>query len=140
MSFRQAVLASPPVIGNAFRPGKQALSSHSTKVACADERRITGSIDLDTALQQQLKHAQAPRWDYGLGYRQPNGSREFAIWVEVHSAFTGEVRAMRALAEAGVNVTAVDAVAAGAGRFGAILWVKPEDVKKTAKLLRAKGK
>jgi hypothetical protein len=47
---------------------------------------------------------------------------------------------MRALAEAGVNVTAVDAVAAGAGRFGAILWVKPEDVRKAAKLLRAKGK
>ena len=47
---------------------------------------------------------------------------------------------MRALAEAGVNVTAVDAVAAGAGRFGAILWVKPEDVKKAAKLLRAKRK
>ena len=47
---------------------------------------------------------------------------------------------MRALAEAGVNVTAVDAVAAGAGRYGAILWVKPEDVKKTAKLLRSKGK
>ena len=47
---------------------------------------------------------------------------------------------IRALAEAGVNVTAVDAVAAGAGRYGAILWVKPEDVKKAAKLLRAKGK
>jgi hypothetical protein len=47
---------------------------------------------------------------------------------------------MRALAEGGVNVTAVDAVAAGAGRYGAILWVKPEDVKKAARLLRAKGK
>lgn len=94
MNFRQAVLVSPPVIGNAFRPGKQALNSHSTKVVCADERRITGSIDLDTALQQDQEHAQAPRWDYGLGYRPPNGSREFAIWAEVHSAFTGEVRAV----------------------------------------------
>jgi len=47
---------------------------------------------------------------------------------------------MRALAEDGVNVTAVDAVAAGAGRYGAILWVKTEDVKKAAKLLRARGK
>ena len=39
------------------------------------------------------------------------------------------------LAAAKVNITAVDAVCAGAGRFGAILWVKPRDVKKAAKVL-----
>ena len=41
------------------------------------------------------------------------------------------------LAEAKVNVTAVDAVAAGRGRYGAILWVKPQDVNRAAKVLRA---
>lgn len=41
------------------------------------------------------------------------------------------------LASAGINITAVDAVAAGAGRYGAILWVKPRDVKKAAKALGA---
>jgi hypothetical protein len=35
------------------------------------------------------------------------------------------------LAEAKINVTACDAVAAGEGRYGAILWVKPQDVQKT---------
>jgi prephenate dehydratase len=39
------------------------------------------------------------------------------------------------LAAAKVNITAVDAVCAGAGRFGAILWVKPRDVKKAAAVL-----
>ncbi len=39
------------------------------------------------------------------------------------------------LAEAKVNVTATSAVAAGAGRFGAILWVKPRDVRRAAKAL-----
>ncbi len=39
------------------------------------------------------------------------------------------------LAEAKVNVTATDALAAGAGRFGAILWVKPRDMKRAAKVL-----
>ncbi len=39
------------------------------------------------------------------------------------------------LAEAKINVTATHAVAAGAGRFGAILWVKPRDVKRAAKAL-----
>jgi len=39
------------------------------------------------------------------------------------------------LAEVKINVTAVDAVAAGQGRFGALLWVKPRDVKKATKAL-----
>jgi hypothetical protein len=45
---------------------------------------------------------------------------------------------LKKLADAGINVTAMDAVVAGEGRFGAILWVKPESVSKTAKLLGAK--
>ncbi len=36
------------------------------------------------------------------------------------------------LAEAKINVTATDAVSAGAGRFGASIWVKPRDVKGAA--------
>ncbi len=39
------------------------------------------------------------------------------------------------LASANINLTAVTATTAGQGRFGAILWVKPRDVKKTAKVL-----
>ena len=41
------------------------------------------------------------------------------------------------LADAGVNITAIDAVAAGEGRYGAIVWVKPADVRKAAKALGA---
>ena len=39
------------------------------------------------------------------------------------------------LAAARINITASDAVIAGAGRFGAILWVKARDVNRTAKAL-----
>lgn len=45
----------------------------------------------------------------------------------------------RKLAEARINVTAVDAVCAGAGRYGAILWVAPRDVSRAAKLLGSEG-
>jgi prephenate dehydratase len=41
------------------------------------------------------------------------------------------------LAEAQINVTACEAVAAGEGRYGAILWVKPQDVQRAAKVLGA---
>jgi hypothetical protein len=39
------------------------------------------------------------------------------------------------LAQARINMVAMDAVAAGKGRFGAIFWVKPKDVAKAAKVL-----
>ena len=39
------------------------------------------------------------------------------------------------LATGKVNVVAMDAVVAGAGRWGAILWVNPRDVKKAAAIL-----
>jgi hypothetical protein len=41
------------------------------------------------------------------------------------------------LAAAKINVTAMDAVSAGAGRYGAILWVKPAAFKKAATVLAA---
>ncbi|HKA53049.1 MAG TPA: hypothetical protein VKJ47_05255 [Candidatus Binatia bacterium] len=41
------------------------------------------------------------------------------------------------LAEAKINVTACDAVAAGEGRYGALLWIKPQDVQKAARVLGA---
>ena len=42
------------------------------------------------------------------------------------------------LAAAKINVTAVDAVSSGKGRFGAIFWVKPQTFAKAARLLGAK--
>jgi hypothetical protein len=42
---------------------------------------------------------------------------------------------MQRLADAKINVTAIDALCAGAGRYGAILWVAPRDVTKAAKTL-----
>ena len=44
---------------------------------------------------------------------------------------------MAMLARSGINVTAVDAVSAGSGRFGAILWVKQKDVNRAVRALGA---
>ena len=41
------------------------------------------------------------------------------------------------LAEAGINITSMQAICAGAGRYGGLLWVKPADVRKAAKLIGA---
>ena len=39
------------------------------------------------------------------------------------------------LAAAKINVTATEAVSAGGGRYGVILWVKPRDAKRAAQAL-----
>ncbi len=41
------------------------------------------------------------------------------------------------LAAAGINITAVDAICSGDGRYGALLWVKAPDVRRAAKALGA---
>ena len=41
------------------------------------------------------------------------------------------------LGDAKINITAIDAVCAGSGRFGAIVWVAPRDVSRAAKTLGA---
>jgi hypothetical protein len=44
---------------------------------------------------------------------------------------------LKILAEKKINVTATDAMSAGAGRYAAILWVSTKDVNKAAKALGA---
>ncbi len=44
---------------------------------------------------------------------------------------------LKILADKKINVTAIDAVSAGAGRYAAILWVDPRAVNKASKALGA---
>ncbi len=58
-----------------------------------------------------------------------------AFHVEGDDRVGALVGHMGKLGEAKVNITATDAVSAGAGRFGVIFWVKARDVKRAAKTL-----
>jgi hypothetical protein len=61
--------------------------------------------------------------------------RAFLIAGDDRPGAVAEV--MQRLAGARINVTAVDAVCAGASRYGAILWVAPRDVSRAARVLGA---
>ncbi len=70
------------------------------------------------------------------GWRLTTGKKGFLIQG---SDEVGAVhRHIHKLAANKINITAADAVAAGKRRYGMILWVKPKDYAKAAKVLRAK--
>ena len=47
-------------------------------------------------------------------------------------------RHVKKLADSRINITAADAVSAGKGRYGMLLWVKKRDYARAARLLKAK--
>lgn len=66
-------------------------------------------------------------------------SKKKTVFLAQGSDKTGAIASICGrLAAAGINMVAMDAVAAGKGRYGAIFWVKPKDVAKAARILRAR--
>ncbi|HSR63000.1 MAG TPA: hypothetical protein VLN56_06310 [Gammaproteobacteria bacterium] len=47
-------------------------------------------------------------------------------------------KVIKRLGDAKINLTAVDAVTAGKGRYGMLMWVKQKDYRKAARALNAK--
>lgn len=62
--------------------------------------------------------------------------RKTAFLIEGDDRAGAIAEVVQKLASAGANITAMDAVTAGA-RYGALLWVKQADVDKAAKVLGA---
>jgi hypothetical protein len=69
------------------------------------------------------------------GWKTTGPKKVFLIDGEDRMGVMAET--MERLAAAKISVVASQAVCAGAGRFGAILWVAPRDVKRAAKALGA---
>jgi len=65
--------------------------------------------------------------------------RKRALLVEGDDRTGALAGVLEKIAAASVNVTAVTGVRAGKGRFGAILWVKPRDLRRAAKALGARA-
>lgn len=74
-----------------------------------------------------VKAAKAAKLDVS---RKKSG---FLIQGEDHPGAVADV--VGRLAESGINVTSVQVFCAGAGRYGGMLWVDSQDVRKAAKAL-----
>ncbi len=69
------------------------------------------------------------------GWRLGNTKKAFLVQG---SDETGAVyKVVKRLADAKINITAMDAVAAGKGRYGMILWVKPDKYRAASRALNA---
>ena len=88
--FKTAVKNTPEV-ASGYCTGLRAMGNYAAKVQVADTKQITGSVDIDGTIKD--KYPDGIRWDYVVGYRQ------YAHFVEVHSAETSEVKAVLAKLE-----------------------------------------
>jgi hypothetical protein len=69
------------------------------------------------------------------GWKVTGPKKVFLIDGEDRTGVMAEL--LERLAAAKINAISTQAICAGAGRFGAILWVAPRDVKRAAKALGA---
>jgi prephenate dehydratase len=65
------------------------------------------------------------------------GARKTCFVIHGDDRVGALAETMRTLADAKINVTAIQAVTAGMGRYGAIFWVPPRAVAKAVKVLGA---
>lgn len=70
------------------------------------------------------------------GWRLSKTKRGFL--VQGPDALGAVNRHVQKLADRRINITAADAISAGKGRYGMILWVKPKDYLRAARILKAK--
>jgi hypothetical protein len=90
MTFKEAVEKTPQ-LKNAYQVGLQALRAEDKPhIEAEDTRRLTGSVDVDTAYQKI--DPQANRWDFGIAYQHTNRKAEVVYWVETHTASDAEVK------------------------------------------------
>lgn len=92
-----------------------------------------GRAQVDFVPHNPKKFTEAAR---KLGYKVNKPKTVFLATGKDRAGVVATVCAKLAVAD--INVVAMDAVSSGAGRFGAIFWVRPGDVARAARALNSK--
>ena len=76
---------------NSWEDGLGALRTKDRgRIRAEDPRRLRGSADVDTALQQV--EANANRWDFAIAYQHTNRTQEFVYCVETHTGSDDQIK------------------------------------------------
>lgn len=119
------------------RPGEGArilsgLAAHGVNLVAFTGFPSGGRAQVDFMPHNPAKFVEAAR---KLGYKV---SAKKTVFLATGKDRAGAIASICSkLAAAGINMVAMDAVASGAGRFGAIFWVKPAEVAKASRVLNA---
>ncbi|HEX9182441.1 MAG TPA: hypothetical protein VF876_04205 [Burkholderiales bacterium] len=120
------------------RPGSGAQLLAALKAAKVNLLAFTGfpeggGAQVDFVPQDNARFVKAAR-----AAKLRISARKTAFVIQGDDRVGALTRVMERLAKAKINVVSVQAVTAGKRRFGAILWVKPKDVGKASRALRAR--
>ena len=97
MATLSAAIKQIPSLTGKFKHGLRALSkNHRDAISLKDSRKLSGSIDIDTALKS--KHPHDHRWDYCIGVQKKRNA-DSLVWVEFHPANSHSVSDMLAKAK-----------------------------------------
>jgi hypothetical protein len=108
------------------------LAAHGVNLVAFTGFPRAGQAQVDFIPHNPAKFLEAAR---KLGFRV---NKKKVVFLAQGKDRAGAVASICArLAGAGINMVAMDAVSSGAGRFGAIFWVKPRDVAKASRVLNA---
>ena len=122
----------------ANRPGQAArmlaaIAAHGVNLIAFTGFPAGAQAQVDFVPHNPKKLAETAR---KLGYKL---SRQKTVFLATGKDRAGVIAAVCGkLADAGINMIAMDAVTSGAGRFGAIFWVQPGDVARAARALNAR--
>jgi uncharacterized protein len=111
------------------------------KAIAKDRQNLLAFTGFPSAGRAQVDFVPAKPTEFAGAARKMGvklGPRKTAFLIQGEDRVGALTRVLDTLAKARINMTAMDAVTAGGGRFGAIFWVKPKDVGRASRLLGAK--
>jgi hypothetical protein len=122
-------------------PNRPGVGVAMLKAIAKDKQNLLAFTGFPNGGKAQVDFVPARPADFARAARKMGvklGPRKTAFLVQGQDRVGALTRILDTLAQARINMTAMDAVTAGGKRFGAIFWVRPKDVGRASRLLRAK--
>jgi len=122
-------------------PNRPGVGVEMLRAIAEGKQNLLAFTGFPNGAKAQVDFVPSKPGDFARGARKAGvklGKKKTAFLVQGDDRVGALVRVLEKLAEARINMVAMDAVTAGAGRYGAIFWVKPKDVARASRLLGAR--
>jgi hypothetical protein len=120
------------------RPGQGAMM---LSAIAKDKLKLLAFTGFPNAGKAQVDFVPAKPVEFARAARKMGvklGRAKTAFLVQGEDRVGALTRILNKLAQARINMTAMEAVTAGSGRYGAIFWVKQDKVARVSRLLGAR--